>query len=159
MRLASDRQVNTNNNQHLYYWMKKSCFKQYRTLNWEQSKKIANVDQMGTINTVGQKCLGWDCFKPARILFDFYNWKIKQNDPDAISVSHLGGDLRCSRQGPGPLREQLIVSSQKKSRHLQYMYVNHKLRQFSSKWRLNFLARWCLTVGSDHTIQSLPVVI
>ena len=48
---------------------------------------------------------------------------MRRNSSDTISVSHLVGDLGAVGRGPGPLREQLIVSSLARRRGVQY-YVD-----------------------------------
>ena len=48
---------------------------------------------------------------------------MRRNNSGTISVSHLVGDLGAVGRGPGPLRDQLIVSSLARRRGVQY-YVD-----------------------------------
>ena len=53
----------------------------------------------------------------------YLHLEMRRNNSDTISVSHLVGDLGAVGRGPGPLREQLIVSSLARRRGVQY-YVD-----------------------------------
>ena len=56
----------------------------------------------------------------------YLHLEMRRNNSDTISVSHLVGDLGAVGRGPGPLREQLIVSSLARRRGVQY-YVDMEI--------------------------------
>ena len=90
--------------------------------------------------------LSWDCFEEGHSLtFTFGN---KTKRPRRYLSFSFGRWSRCSRQGPAPLREQLIVSSWKRKRRMQYM----EIRNCANSLRVK--TQFPASLMSDHWVST-----